>query len=54
MTGMEVYTLGLGSLTKRWQLKYLFIFNPTAWEVIQFDEHNFSDRLVQPPTSLTL
>ena len=32
-----------------WQLKY-FLFPPLFGEMIQFDEHIFSDGLVQPPT----
>ena len=34
--------------------KYEICFIFTPWEMIQFDEHIFSDELVQPPTSLTL
>ena len=31
---------------------HLIIFTPVPAEMIQFDEHIFTDGLVQPPTSL--
>ncbi len=40
--------------THRWWFETFLIFIPKIGEMIQFDEHIFSDGLVQPPTSFCL
>ena len=48
---MDDFRVPLFSETSRWwQLKYFFMFTPNLWELVQFDEHFFSDGLVQAPT----
>ena len=42
-------------MTRWWQLKYFWNFHPDfLGEMIQFDDHIFSNGLVQPPTRMTM